>query len=151
MGVHLRLEAHVLALQVEVLQRVAERQQDAVGIKRLFEEVVRAELRGFDGGLDRAVSGDHHHLGVGIELAQLAQRLEAVHPLHLHIQEDEVRPELGVEPQRLPPRRAGLHFDLFELEHLLQRFADALFVVDHQHAAAHGFRRAVRYSTIPVG
>src|SRR2546427_1760128 len=40
-------------------------------------------------------AGDHDDLGVGIELAQLAQRLEPVDALHLHVQKHEVRPELG--------------------------------------------------------
>src|SRR5439155_972923 len=151
LGMHLRLEAHVLALQVHVLKRVAKREQDAIGVQRFLEKIVGAELRGFDGGLNGAVTGDHDHLGVGIELAQLAQRLETVHPLHFHVQEHEVRPKLAVQPQRLATRRARLHLDRFVLEHLFQRLADALLVIDDEDAAAHDFPRLVRYRTMPVG
>src|SRR5256886_11192916 len=42
--VHLGLEAYVLAREVEVLQGVAQRKQDAVGVERLFQKIVRAQL-----------------------------------------------------------------------------------------------------------
>src|SRR2546427_11732854 len=98
-----------------------------------------------------AVARDHDDLGVGIELAQLAQRLEPVDALHLHVQKHEVRPELGIQPQRLGPGRARLHLDLLVLEDLPQGVADALLVVDDQHPPAHAFLRFPRYSTTPVG
>ena len=141
---HLRLEAHVLAFQIQVLQRVAQREQDAVGVERLFQKIVRAELRRLHGRLNGAVTGDHDYLRVGIELAQLPQRFEPIHPLHLHIQKDEVRPELGIQLQRLPAGRTRPHFDGFVLEQLLQRFADALLVVDHEDAPAHDLLRFTR-------
>ena len=47
-------EPRVLLLQVQVLQRVAQRDEDAVGVERLLEKVVRAELRRLDRRLDRA-------------------------------------------------------------------------------------------------
>src|SRR5439155_1346722 len=68
-----------------------------------------------------------------------------------HVQEHEVRPKLAVQPQRLATRRARLHLDRFVLEHLFQRLADALLVIDDEDAAAHDFPRLVRYRTMPVG
>ena len=47
------------------------------------------------------MTGDHDDLRVRVELAQLPQRLEAVHALHLHVQKDQMGPELGVALQRL--------------------------------------------------
>src|SRR5207302_8843479 len=41
--------------------------------------------------------------------------------------------------------------DVLVLEQLGQGFPDALFIVDDQHAPAHGFLRLKRYSTTPVG
>ena len=134
---HFGAEPHVFAREVDVLERVAQREQDAVGVERLLEEVVGAELRRLHGRLDRAVSRDHDHLGAGIELAQLPQRLDPVHALHLHVQEDEVGPAVRIDPQRLAARRAGLHLDRFVLEHLLQGLADPLLVVHHQDPPLH--------------
>src|SRR5256885_1838072 len=57
-------------------------QHDAIGVERFLQKVVRAELRRFDRGLDRAVARDHDDLRLGIELADPLQRLEPVHPFH---------------------------------------------------------------------
>src|SRR6185312_10374031 len=149
--VHLGLEPYVLAGEVNVLQGVAQREQDAVGVEGLFQEIVRAELGGLDRGLDRSMTRNHHDLRVRVELAQLPQRLEPVHPLHLHVQENEMGPELGVALQRLGSRSARPHLDLLVFEHLRQRLADALFVIDDQDASAHGWLRLRRYSTTAVG
>src|SRR3989475_11507333 len=126
-------------------------EQDAVGVERLLQEIVRAQLGRLDRGLDRTMTGDHHDLRVGVELAQLPQRLEPVHALHLHVQKDEMGPELGVTLQRLGSRGARLHVDLLVFEHLRQRLADALLVIDDQDAPAHGSLRFKRYSTTAVG
>src|SRR5439155_1630422 len=151
LGVHLGLEPHVLAGEVYVLEGVAQREQDAVRVERLLEEIVGAELGRFDGGLDGAVARDHHDLRARVELAQLAQRLEAVHALHLDVEQHEVGPELGVEAQRLGAGGARAHFEVLVLEQLGQRLTDALLVVHDQHAPAHVFLRLKRYSTTPVG
>src|SRR2546430_11516078 len=111
----------------------------------------RAQLGRLDRGLDRSMTGDHHDLRVRVELAQLPQRLEAVHALHLHVQKDEMGPELGIALQRLGSRGARLHVDLLVFEHLRQRLADALLVIDDQDAPAHGPLRFKRYSTTAVG
>ena len=47
-------QPRVLLVQIEVRERVAQRDEDAVGVERLLEDVVRAELRRLDRGLDRA-------------------------------------------------------------------------------------------------
>src|SRR5439155_16159097 len=149
--VHLGFESNVLAREIHVLQGVPQREQDAIGGERLLQEVVGAELRRLDGGLDRTVAGDHEDLGVCVELAQLAQGLQAVHPLHFHVEEHEMGPELGVALQGLRPRRAGLNFDLLILEQLRERFADPLLVVDHQDTTAHSSLRFTRYKMTAVG
>src|SRR5690242_7924006 len=150
-GVHLGLEPHVLAGQVHVLEGVAQREENTVRVERLLEEIVGAQLGRFDRGLDGAVARDHDDLRARVELAQLAQRLEAVHALHLHVEQHEVGPELGVHAQRLGARGAGPDLDILVLEQLRQGFPDPLFIVDDEHAPAHAFLRLYRYSTTPVG
>src|SRR2546427_3719594 len=45
-------------------------EQDAVGVERLLQEIVRAQLGRLDRGLDRSMTGDHHDLRVRVELAR---------------------------------------------------------------------------------
>ena len=96
-------EPHVFADEHDVLQRVPQRQQNAIRIERLLEEIVGAKLGRFDGGLNRAVARDHHDLCLRVQLADALQRFQAVHPLHLHVQENEVRLEVGIGADGLMP------------------------------------------------
>src|SRR5204862_418815 len=69
----------------------------------------------------------------------------------LHVQKNEMGPELGVALQRLASRGARPHVDLLVFQHLRQRLADALLVIDDQDAPAHGSLRFRRYRTTAVG
>jgi hypothetical protein len=93
----------ILPRQLGVGQRVPYREQQAVGVQRLLQEVEGAALGGLDGGGDGAVTGDHDDLGPGVEVPQPGEGLQPVEPGHLHIEEDQMGPELGVEGDRLPP------------------------------------------------
>ena len=134
---HDRLERAHLPLQHDVAQRVLERQQDAVRVERLLEEVVGAELGRLDRGGDGPVAGDHHDQGLRVGLAQLRQDRQPVHPRHLHVEQDEVRLELGEGVQRLGPGAGQRDRVALVLEQLAQRLAHALLVVHHQDAVAH--------------
>ena len=57
-----------LALQPRGLQRPLGDQDQAIGLERLFDEIVGAELDRGDRGLDVAVAGDHHHRHVRVLL-----------------------------------------------------------------------------------
>ena len=72
------------------LERVSERQQDAIGVERLFEEVVGTPPRRLHGGVDRAMTADHHHQGTRILLPQPRENVQAVHPGHLHVEKDHI-------------------------------------------------------------
>ena len=119
-------------------QRVPDGEQEAVGVERLLQEVERPALGGLDRGGDRAVPRDHHDLRPGIEIAEAGERLEAVEAGHLHVEEDEVRPELGVDRDRLAAGGGDPDLQVLVLEHLLQRLADAGFVVDDEDPMTHG-------------
>ena len=82
--------------------------------------------------------GDHDDERGGIALADLLQRLEPVHPRHLHVEKDEVRLPLADRIERLVGARRGAHFVSLELEKLAERGPHALFIIHHQNAAAHG-------------
>ena len=68
----------VLAPQPGGLQRTVDDQQQAVGLERLFQEVIGAALDGADRGFDVAVTRDHHDRQVRIVLLDLLKQLQAV-------------------------------------------------------------------------
>jgi hypothetical protein len=90
-------QPRVLLGELHVLERVAQQHQDAVGVERLLEDVVGAELGRLDGRLDRRVPADHDDGRSRVVLAEQLQRLEPVHAGHLDVEEDEVRLELLVQ------------------------------------------------------
>ena len=139
----------VLGEQIEVLQRVAQRDENAVGVERLLENVVCAQLRGFDGGLNRRVSADHDDDRARIALLDLLERLDAVDAGHLHIEEDEIRPLLGVFRQTVHGISDRAHLVTLELEQLPECGADALLVVDDQNATRHDYFTFLYRVTFP--
>jgi hypothetical protein len=120
-----------------VLQRVPQQHEDAVGIEWLLENVVRAQLRGLDGSLNRGVSADHHDLCRWVDLLDAAQSLEAVHARHLHVHEHEVRPPLLVFGDAIRGVAGGADLVALELQELAERGPDALLVIDDEDASAH--------------
>ena len=133
----LRFQGADLALQGDVGQRVADGEQHAVGVERLLEEVVGAELGGLDRRLDRAVTRDHDDDRVRVLLAQLLQHLEPVESRHLDVEQHQVRPALAVEAERLVAGAGLQHLVALVVEQLLQRGADARLIVHHEDAVAH--------------
>jgi hypothetical protein len=86
---------------------------------------------------DGAVARDHHDLRTGVQIPKARQRLQPIQPRHLHVEKDQVRPELGIEADRLATRRRHPDFEVLVLQDLLQRLANALLVVHNEHAMAH--------------
>ena len=75
--------------------------ENAIGVERLLEDVVRAELRRLDRGLDGGVAADHHDDRRRIDLANALERLEPVDAAHLHVHEDQIRMPLLVLGDRV--------------------------------------------------
>jgi hypothetical protein len=130
-------QAGVLPHELGVRQRVPHREEEPVRVERLLQEVEGASLRGFDGGGDGPVPGDHHDLRTRVEVPEPGERLQPVEARHLDVQEDQMWPELGVEADRLAARSGDPHLEIFVLQDLLQRLANALLVVNDQHPVAH--------------
>src|SRR5688572_9912244 len=134
-------KARILFLQGQVLQGIAKENENAIGVERLLEDVVGAELCGFDRGLDGCVTADHHDTGGRVDLADALQTLEAIHARNLHVEEDEMRaPFLE---RRNARGRAGLraNFVTLVLQELAQCGAYSLLVVYDEDARAHCVRR----------
>ena len=65
--------------------------QDPLALERLLDEIERAQLGGFDRGVDVAVARDHDDRHRLDEMPQLLQDFEAVHARHLDVEEHEIR------------------------------------------------------------
>ena len=67
----------------------------------LVRIVVRAQLHGLHGRLDRALAGEHDHFALGMRQLELLQSLHTRHARHYHVQHDDVKlPQTG-QLQRL--------------------------------------------------
>src|SRR3569833_3459403 len=137
-------QSRILGVQIQMRESVAQRYENAVRVERLLEDVVGAELRRFDGGLDRRVAADHHDDRALIMLLDLLERLHAVDAGHLHVEEDQVGPLLLIFGDAVDSIRDGSHLIAFELEQLAQGGANALLVVDDQDAPGHRYRSSPR-------
>ena len=77
-------------LQFLGLDGVLDQDQSFFERERFFEEIVGAEFRGADGGLDGSVAGDHDDFGRIVELANSLQSFEAVDAGQPDIEQDHV-------------------------------------------------------------
>ena len=80
---------------------------------------------------------DHDNRSGWIELADLLERLHAVHAGHLHVKEDEVRTKLLVFFYSPSGIGCGVDFVPLELEELSQCGANPLLIVDDQDSSTH--------------
>ena len=121
-------------------QRMADRLLEALAVERLEQVVDRVQLEGGDrvlvvgGGEDDGRPGDRR---IG---AEGAQHLEAGHPRHVDVHQDERRRELADRLQRADAVGAGA--DQLEHRHLVhpraERFARERFVFGNEGPVAHG-------------
>ena len=93
-------DAH-LAQRLLALRGLLQEDLQTLRIDRLGQIVVSAFLDGFDGGFDGALRGQQNDGDVAHLIAQRAQQLQAVHPRHVDIRDDDARTEGGDALQRL--------------------------------------------------
>ena len=126
----------VLEAQAAVFERVLRDQQDAIDRKRLFEEIVSAQLGGFHRRLDGAVARNHDDHGP-VRLRNLlnpVQRFQTIDAGQPDIQNHQFEDGAGEE---IETGFAVLHgFDLktFVFQDAAQGLPNARLVVDDQDA-----------------
>ena len=115
---HLALEALDALGKPTDAEGIPERDQEPIGVQRLFQEVESPLAGGLDGRVDRTVARDHDDRRVAVLTPDPLQHLEAVHPRHLHVEEGHVRLHVGIVDQ--PARTVGGEVDVvaFVLEDL---------------------------------
>ena len=122
-----------LAVAPAGIERALHRAQQLRERQRLLDEIEGAEARRLDRGLDRAVTGHHHHrAAVGGAGRPLAQQRDAVDVGHPDVEQHQV----GRLPRARGARLGGVGGDIdlvaFLGEDLLQQAADVRLVIDHQ-------------------
>ena len=86
----LLLEQQVLADQIAPLDGALEHREQRVGLDRLLDEAVRARLHRLDRLRHAAMAGDDDDFGIGMDLLELPQQLEAVRVRQHHVGHDDV-------------------------------------------------------------
>ncbi len=131
------LERLVLVRQPRPLERVADRDQQLLARRRLFDEVERSRLRRLDRGADGAVTGNDHHGQVLVVLPQLLQHFETVHARHLDIEKHEVRRLAFGQRNTLRAARRLDHVIVVVAQDHPHRAADLGLVINDQNACFH--------------
>src|ERR687898_2615347 len=120
-----------------MLERVPQRDENAIGVEWLLEEIVGAELRRLHCGLNGPMPADHDDDGVRVCLLQPLQCLQPIDTRHLHVHKNEVWTKSVVLGDRVDRVARRLHLVPLVLEELAERLTNALLVVDDEDASAH--------------
>ena len=131
----LRLEAAVLDEQRLLLERVAHDPDDVRALERLGDEVVRAFLHRVDGGLDGAVRGHQHDLGLGRDRLRRAEQVHAARLRHHQVGEQHADAMLAQEVEARVAVGRGEHVQALAAEDLGERLDDRRLVIDDEHDA----------------
>ena len=136
------LEFLDFALQARGLQRPRRDQDEAVGLERLFDEVIGAALDRGDRGFDIAVPGNHHHRHVGMVALHLLQQLQAIElaALQPDVEEYQMRPAIGDFRQRRIAVARGPGGKTLVVENAGNQIPNICFVIDNQNVICHGSR-----------
>ncbi len=104
-------QPHDLALEVARFERAGEHVTDLVGIDRLRQVVVRAELCRLDGGPELAIRRHHDHRTIGESRPQLDQEIEPRRIRQLDVERDQIRLERHGLGERGAAVDGGVHLE----------------------------------------
>ncbi len=144
---HLGAQSPVLAAQVRGLQGALGHQQQAVGLERLFQEVIGPALDGAHRRFDVAVARNHHHRQVGVQGLDHVQQLQPIHAPALH---PDVQHQQG-GLARADGRQGG--FGVLRradrialvLQYPRHQIPDVGLVIDDQNVTGHAFEPSNRF------
>ena len=128
----LLLQADGLLDQRGLVGGILERDQDTVQVERLLDEIISAHLDAFDGRVDVAVAGNHDDRRFAVGFNQRVKYFVAIHHGHFDIAENGI---IGVGKGFFDALLAVLgsgYLMAFEFQNILERVADAPFVIDDQ-------------------
>ena len=124
--------------QPAILEGLVDQQLQPLGVDRLLDEVVGAQLHRLDGRLDRGVGRHHDRRHRQVAVANLADQVEPADAGQSQVGDDErIRPlDQPFQGGRPLAGHADLAFG--RGEELRELLADQLAVVDHEDASIHG-------------
>ena len=132
----LGLEAAVLDEQRLLLERVLDDPHHVRALERLGDEVVRAFLHRIDRGLDRAVRGHQHDLGLRRDRLRRAQQVHAGGLRHHEIGEQHADAVLAEDIEAGRPIGRGEDGQALAAKDLRQRLDDRRLVIDDEDDAS---------------
>ena len=148
----LEFRGHRLAFQGVADGGLERRLADAAGVTGLEDVVGGAEPHRFDDGRRRLTARQHDHLRRRVGLTDLAQRLDAVHAGHHHVEQHHVGQGPGAQPVE---QRAAAVIDVDVVaagaEQRLQIGAEGLVVVDDRETCRHRVTSRGRATPTPAG
>jgi hypothetical protein len=155
-----RLQRRQLALQVAVLghQRVTlggllHGLHDLHALERLLHEVVGAATHGLHSGLDGAVGGHQHHLGVSRHGVERLQELQPAHARHHQVGHHHGHALLPAHVQRRAPAGGREHARPLALEDAPQALEVGGVVIDDEEGQvgqAHGWLGSIWHNTMTI-
>jgi hypothetical protein len=133
---HRLAQAQVLGRQPLLLEAALHDADDLLHLEGLEDVVVGAALHRVDRGLDGAEAGHDDGEGVGRDGADRLEQLDAAHPRHLQVADDEVVVGVAQLSQRRRPVLGGANDVALHAEEVGQDVPDELLVVDDEDAGA---------------
>ena len=125
-------QAGHLVAQGALGQGLVDAEQELIDLEWLGDVVVGTELDSADRGVDGAEAGHDDDEGRGLDLADLAQQIQAVEIRHLHVRDHDVDATFLHALDPIPAARSGFDHEALVLELLLHPLAHVGVVVDHQ-------------------
>ncbi len=126
-------------LSREVSSALCDHQHQPVGLERLFDIVVGAELDGRNRGLDVAVAGNDYHRQVGMLVLDALEHIETVETRALQpdIEDDQRGTALGYRCEGGIRIAGQACLIALVLENAADQFADIGFVIDDEDVSGH--------------
>ena len=130
--------------------RVAQLRHERLDVDRLGQVVEEAEAHPVERRVEIGVSGEHHHLDPGPAILDPAQRLDAVHARHAHVQHDHVDLPPLQALQRLGSALRREDLQPTQPQPLREHLEEVALVVDEQdpHRMARSSRPQARRAAV---
>ena len=131
------LQRGVLVAQSRLVQRVPDGDEHALAGERLFDEIESAKFGRLDRGADGAVPRNNDHRQRLVRRLDPLQRIQAVHPRHLDVEEHEIRRLTFGQRHSLGSAGRLDHLVALVFEDHPDRTADLRLIVYDQDAGFH--------------
>jgi hypothetical protein len=135
------LQPH-LTLKPRILQRAFGHEQQAIGLERLFDEIIGAAFDRGCRGFDVAMTRNHDDREFGMLLLEAVEQLQTIKPAAFepNIEENEIRPARHHGGKRLVAVAGHAAAMALVLQNAGDQLADIRLIVDDQDIGCHRVR-----------